>query len=843
MSTMSSPKDPAAENTTEAGDGCSEGDTVLERHFSTIGIEDVFLGAPPHPLLSSYLKEGCSESFPSWELVGIIKKTPEDFCVREIFQTNRRIPGVEDEEMERIRVAALMAQDKLPRQNLENKTPPSEDPNISSPTSPNRSSEISVSASANPGQKDYLVVKKKQDISPSEVIKSYLGKASGGEMETFSQTAQEVIISLGNLQAIANDRIKSIREKEMNSQILQEHKPVWIHPAATSQREERGALHRALKIEYPLLKSEGAQKDEAEASSTDHWIRVKVDTVYDNLIQYLQYPEEDIWSLLLFRNRGFDGAKSANANTNQKGRDEKASQRHRDGRASVNTEDCSEVILRLRPNISKDERRSIHHLIAEKCKFFATSMISDFPLKPRQEPGVNNPNAASMDDSAPSSTVAVVVSWQKRVLQRGNGKRKRPNDNEANDSGPLKYPHVLCILKKRQKEHLTAIQKLTQAVRCRQSDIGLAGIKDMQAVTYQFCTLRNITIGRVQNASRQLQKNGMELGNLYRVDWVLNNGDLEGNQFEITVRNLKRITVQSKESQPAKETLIPCDQAHFGNMVERIRSHGFINFFGEQRIGSPGRTEDVGVRGFDVGRAMLQQKFTLAIDLLMTGRTSENSRESAAAKQVRQTWKDTVGDPSATLKAFKSADIMPRERAVLKGLNRYGKDQPLEALRCLGHSMRMFSINAYQSFIWNQVASKRIQKHGTQVIKGDLYFDSDDMNQDHIKVVDSKNHSVQLSQVVLPLPGYNIRYPENDGGDIYRELLEQDNVVFEKGAPPEATAKGAYRRLIVNPSNLTFEMASEETAKLKFQLPKGCYATMLLRELMLTTATRKENSD
>jgi tRNA pseudouridine13 synthase len=181
---------------------------------------------------------------------------------------------------------------------------------------------------------------------------------------------------------------------------------------------------------------------------------------------------------------------------------------------------------------------------------------------------------------------------------------------------------------------------------------------------------------------------------------------------------------------------------------------------------------------------------------------------------------------------------------------RYGKDKSLEALRCLGYNMRIFWIHAYQSLIWNCAATERIKLYGTKAVKGDLYFEDDCEGQSEVKVVvsDEEESAVKLSQVVLPLPGYKIQYPENEIGQVYQKLLQRDDVSFDKDAPAEATAKGSYRRLITSPGNLEVSFdAIDESAqtsnsmKLKFDLPKGCYATVLMRELFLSTATRSDN--
>lgn len=775
---------------------------ILQKHYSTIGIEDVFLEGPPHPLPSRYLKDDATltkEPFLSFEIVGTIKASPEDFCVREIFQRNnssRRIPGLSDEDHEKLRVAQILERDQLPEQKFKTKVPQTVGP---------REDATKSSENAEPVLED----NKKIDLPlPADVIRSYIDKLVLKEGNS-EMAVDQIVKSLDALHASASRRIQLLVTKNESSNELVTH-PVWIPPfkvieecgrdSSTTLRQARGDFHRALKAEYPLLSSTSATKD-----GEDHWITVKVDDSYEELIPFLLDPENDIRALLAFQKKGFQDTRTE-IDGNSRG-----------NRRGTGSDDRPKVLIKLRPSVTKDERKEIHRILSLGCKSFSTNTMSDFAL----------------EDGA--TTTAINISW---FAGNSGRKRKRQNDSNGDKSSHAnEFPNVLAVFKKRQKEHLTAIQKLTQVLKCRQSDIGIAGLKDLQAITFQFCTFRNMKVKRIQNANLQLQKYGMELGNCYSVNWALNHGDLDGNEFALVIRDLRRIRVEWGEGDLTPfESLVKCEEGHILEMVERLRRSGFINFYGEQRVGLAGTTDDVGVRAFDIGRAMLQQNFSQAVDLLMTGRTGDDSRESAAAKRVRNTWKDSGGDPAETLKAFQGADnIMSREYIVLKGLNRYGKDRPLEALRCLSHSMRAFWINAYQSFIWNQVASARIQKYGKIAVKGDLYQD-DESNE--VKVVESDDNSVPLSQVVLPLPGHNIRYPENDAGDLYKELLERDSVQFEKAAPVESRAKGTYRALVVQPLDVKSEIISPDAVKLSFQLPKGCYATMCLREFMLTTGTR-----
>ena len=991
-------------------------DKLLGRHYGTIGIEDVFLNPPSHPLLSSYLTKSISEeSFESWEIVGTIKSKPEDFVVREIFQSDRKIPGLTDKDHNTLQIADLLGPDARPHQKLElnqqssqsdasvneeaTKTNEAErmDKNITESLkkaeiesshglyaldiseeiqlklknlhdsaiarihhvakgqgqdtreldgvwikipsldtqelTTQRQTEMQRAIQSNfphlqaeTAQKDgseewvmaqvdtssdglipYLqypeedlsrllrfhklgiretdtsgsvvlrlqqnmtkerrkeffgVFLAKFDSFTTTTINNYLSDASaGGEEASKSQATTAIVISwkkdesprgillsymkkaarnredanfdvissLDHLNQIALDRLCNMSSNGNDTTNL-ENELVLIPPSSPDDpmseaaRLERGTVFQALKSEFPLLQLDSVTKNGAE-----RWISVSVDTSYDELVQYLESPVDGIRALLHFQKQGLNRSEEKKRDQNNKGKQRKDG--HWDGRKTM--DEGNRVILKLRPGLSKIERKEVHHIVVSNCKLFETSTLTE------KAPSSSKDN--NDDKSAESATVSIAVGWQRHALQKGNRKRKRNEVKEGETDPSSMYPNLLCVIRKRQIEHLSMLHRMAQTIRYRQADIGLAGIKDMQAVTYQFCTFRDMKTHRILSRVVQLERQGIHLGNFYRVDWVLNNGDLDGNQFRICIRDIKRIKVSKTGTQNATESLTECQTSHVAEMAERIRQTGFINFFGPQRVGAPGES---GATAFKIGQLMLQEDFKGAIDLLMMGRTTfhrEGEQEGETARKVREIWKET-GDPGAALDALGGGDLMPRERSVLKGLKRYGTDQPLQALQCLSHSMRTFWINAYQSYVWNQAASKRIAIYGPKVVKGDLYVEKDDHLMNNVKVIQDEAlcTTISLDQLVLPLPGYRVCYPENEIGSIYENILRGDKVKFEKSALPEATAKGAYRRLIVLPGNIHAEVESDQTTNmiLKFSLPKGSYATMLLREMMITTATR-----
>jgi len=821
----------------------SESKPLLNRHYSTIGIEDVFLEAPPVTLLPrSYLtaSEPCDVPFETWEIVGRIKSCPEDFVVREMASRKRTPKLPEDFDV----VANLWpsaaagesgADENTAKEPVEQSLPPCKAVKETlEHTNHAKLAALSTKVSDEPSVPS----------SPAEIVEQILSDAFGNEKK--SELLDQLRLLDQRAVACILDYTGMVSVNESNA-------TVWIPPMASpadsslSQDDgdkkshrggNRGVLHRNLRLAFPLLKSEtimhesvtqppqpsgdgdaGTPSGEHAACTEKHpWIQVSVDDTFFGLAPSLYKPESDIPQLYSFRNRG------CIIPVNRKGCSENVCGKKRKRHQEI--DDDSVAILRLRPDLAREERRPVHHLISNTCRDFETSTIPNY-------------NAA---EESNESLAAVVVKWSKRAQQRA---RKKTGGSNECPKAAGSTSNTLFVLKKTKKEHLTVIQRLAHALRCRQSDIGLAGIKDMHAVTYQFCTVSNMSPQSVERAKSSLSSQGIDLGRIHQVDWVLNQGDLLGNRFEIVVRNVERIQVRSTKDEQS-EVRVPCERDHVCAMVNRVRKYGFVNFYGEQRLGMPGRSSEVGVRAFDIGRALLQQDFSKAIDLLMTGRLvcrGGKEVEDPEIRNARQVWRDSNGDAKQTLKAVPTkGDAMARERIVLQGLKRYGNEDPLAALKCLHFAVRTFWINAYQSFVWNAMASERLRRFGTNVVKGDLYRLPDEEGRSGVGVVAADTSSIDIADVVLPLPGYAVQYPENAIGSLYRDFMKKENVCFDRNAPSEATSKGSYRSLVAFAQNLevSFGEASDTVSAftLKFDLPSGSYATMLMRELMLTTIAR-----
>lgn len=85
--------------------------------------------------------------------------------------------------------------------------------------------------------------------------------------------------------------------------------------------------------------------------------------------------------------------------------------------------------------------------------------------------------------------------------------------------------------------------------------------------------------------------------------------------------------------------------------------------------------------------------------------------------------------------------------------------------------MRLMYLHAYQSYIWNSMVSKRLQVFGDKPVLGDLARKirdtKADAKEDVIIVTEDNLSEFEMEHIVLPLPGHNVIYPNNESMQIF----------------------------------------------------------------------------
>jgi tRNA pseudouridine13 synthase len=370
-------------------------------------------------------------------------------------------------------------------------------------------------------------------------------------------------------------------------------------------------------------------------------------------------------------------------------------------------------------------------------------------------------------------------------------KREKPEAMKVPENKEEKE-HLILELEKINTDTNKALALISRGIGVSKNRIGYAGLKDKRAITSQRISIFKPNIKLVERFGVK----GLELRN---PKWGerLELGDLIGNDFLITLRNI------SQDEKEIKEII--------EKFSEEIKD-GIPNFFGTQRFGGKRMITH------KVGKFLLDDKYKEAIMLYLT-ETFEEEKEDIKNARINLA---KTNDFAQALKEF------PREcRTEIAILNKLVKEPNnySGALNALPKKIRFLFVHAYQSWIFNKIIEKRIELFGKKAlspIEGD--------------VLDKEGKVLSL------LPGFESEFAEGKAGEIEKEIMKEEEMKFEdfrvKGQS-ELSSKGNRKEIALFPKN--FELVKifddefnegKKACELKFFLSKGNYATTVLRELI-----------
>jgi tRNA pseudouridine13 synthase len=169
---------------------------------------------------------------------------------------------------------------------------------------------------------------------------------------------------------------------------------------------------------------------------------------------------------------------------------------------------------------------------------------------------------------------------------------------KLSDGGDFSY----YTLKKRNYTTLRAVQAVANSIGIPSKFIGFAGTKDKNAVTEQSISIKSIK----KETTTKIKLKDIDLEFIGYGDKPISLGDLEGNEFEITVRNLDSLDDFSEKEK-------------------------FLNLFGEQRFSS---------NNADVGKAIIKKDFKKAIELILV---DERDYKEKIEEHLEKSPNDYVG--------------------------------------------------------------------------------------------------------------------------------------------------------------------------------------------------------
>ncbi|CDO95838.1 unnamed protein product [Kluyveromyces dobzhanskii CBS 2104] len=372
---------------------------------------------------------------------------------------------------------------------------------------------------------------------------------------------------------------------------------------------------------------------------------------------------------------------------------------------------------------------------------------------------------------------------------------------------------------KENKDTMDVANTLSKFMRIPTRLIRFSGTKDRRAVTCQRMSLSKIGLDRLNGLNKGLK--GVVLGGYKFEDEPLNLGDLQGNEFTIAIRD-----VSLKNEGDDLEDIL-------NKGIESLEKYGFINYFGMQRFGT------FSVSTHQIGQALLSGDWKLAVDLIM----AEQENVLPISKEARKIWAETK-NPIHAVSAMPYQCLA--ENAILNALCHEEKDESLNdypnssyhnAILKIPRNLRTMYVHAYQSYVWNKIASERIKLSEHKVIEGDLVVDDtaasdcaaevdqdgEDFDEDlrEAKFVRARPITAEeiaaktftMKDIVLPTPGFDIVYPANEKlRQLYVDIMAKDNMdPFDmKRKVRDFSLAGSYRHVINKPTDIEYRIVSYE---------------------------------
>ncbi len=360
--------------------------------------------------------------------------------------------------------------------------------------------------------------------------------------------------------------------------------------------------------------------------------------------------------------------------------------------------------------------------------------------------------------------------------------------------------HTYFEIEKRDLSTFEAIARIARALGVKPHEIGSAGLKDSRAVARQVLSVGLVPLERVA----RLQIPGIQIRWVSRHTNKLRIGHLKGNRFAITLRG-----VRPDAASTARRAL------------DVLEKRGVPNYFGPQRFGLKGDTHVV-------GGAFLRRDWQAAIDAIVGGPPSP--QVPGAVVEARSRFRDgRLEEALALLPAGYDT-----ERRMVRALIETRGDARASAAR-LPRNLKFLYLSAYQAHLFNQCLNRRLETID-RLYPGDLALKH--VNGAVFQVLDPAVEQPRAEAFEIspsgPIFGYKMIRPSGLEGEIEDEVLAAEGGIdlqrFD-GVFPGIRLKGERRALRFPIREITVAQEGDVLV-LSFFLPRGCYATAVLRELM-----------
>jgi tRNA pseudouridine13 synthase len=384
--------------------------------------------------------------------------------------------------------------------------------------------------------------------------------------------------------------------------------------------------------------------------------------------------------------------------------------------------------------------------------------------------------------------------------------KQRPADFKVHELlrdgviGP-KGEHCIYKVTKQKRTSFEAAQELADLVGVAPNKVSMAGLKDRQGVTDQYMSIPRGKPLEFHRPDLQIETVGFAKNEL-------SSEDSAGNGFEIVVRDLgPREVRRLRESLPS------------------VREHGLPNYFDEQRFGNLKHKQ-----GW-IALDLVRNNYEDGLKRLLTAVSDFDPRRDKAFKSgLYRHWGDwkTCRD---------IAGRFGQHHSIFEHLHKHNGDFA-GAFRYVASRLRLIHLFAFQSHLFNRVAAAYLEtevdarkRFAVHIREGRLVFPRDE-----VPMRPEWNGNMMLTGAGLE------GVEDHRQRALYEKVLRHWKLTpdeFRIENVPGFALKAEPRQFVIYPGDLRMRPAEPDRmhsgrklVRMRFQLPRGAYATLVVRRLL-----------
>ncbi len=367
---------------------------------------------------------------------------------------------------------------------------------------------------------------------------------------------------------------------------------------------------------------------------------------------------------------------------------------------------------------------------------------------------------------------------------------------------PKPGPYAVYRLTKSSWDTFDLLALLARRLRVSRDAVSVGGMKDRHGKTSQLFAVRGLTRPPREFADKNFR------------------GELAGFSAEpLTARSVRgnRFTVVLRDMSPAEV------KAALGNL-ESVRAFGIPNYYDEQRFGSARHG------GGFMGKAIFLGRREEALKLYFMPSKHDDQKTRKLKKCVTASWS-------------RCGECLPLAFGQYGRVLSYLAGHPRahhKALALIDRRFLVFVLNAYQSFLFNEILRLRLaglaEEHGLPVVSASYAFGTFLFPQSYPQPLFE-----ELTRATLPVPGYDSVIEDAAVRGIVDHVLEAEGITLgdiRVRQMQKLSAHGVERRALVLPEGMADPAVSaddmypgRQKMALAFFLPRGSYATLLIKRL------------